>query len=203
MQILEHARRRAGLAKRTLDVFRAQGRLVRMLEDDRVARHQCRHDAVHGRQQGIVPRRDRQGDADGLAADEARVARLRRRLDGGQGLAGDLDHVARAGLEARHLGRGVSQGPAHLDRDRVRDFILGRDKAVDGFRHDAPPHLRAQGVPGPLRGLRAGQRLGDLRFAGIGATYDFTPVDRADGDEFIGHGRARKCGLNGGQMISK
>ena len=48
-----------------------QRRLRRHFEDHRVAGEQRRHDRVHRREPGIVPRRDHQHDAERLAPDEA------------------------------------------------------------------------------------------------------------------------------------
>ncbi|MNQ88595.1 hypothetical protein D3C85_1038650 [compost metagenome] len=163
-----------------------------MLEDDGIARHERGHDAVHSGQQGVVPRRDGQGYANRFPANETREARLRGHGHRRERLARDCDHVTRSRLEAGHFSRRVSQGPTHLDRDGARDLVLGRHETVDGFRYDAPPFDDAQAVPGCLGALRAGQRLRDLRFAGVSAANDLAAVDGTDGGKFLGHGGLSK-----------
>ncbi|KAG0922160.1 hypothetical protein G6F32_014790 [Rhizopus arrhizus] len=202
MQVLEHAFGRTGVAECAFDQLGAQGGLVGVLQDDGVACHQGRDDAVHGRQQRVVPRRDGQGNADGFTADEAGEARLVGHADGRQRRVGDRDHMARTRFKASDFARRVAQGASHLDRDGPRDLVLGRDETVDRRRHDAPPFAHAQRLPGGVRGLGLGQCLGDLRFAGIGAAHDLAPVDGTDGDEFLGHGGPMQA-VGRNQMISK
>src|SRR6478609_7706102 len=67
-----------------------------MLEQHRIAGHERRHDGVDGGEIGIVPGRDDEHEADGLALDHAAEARLL--VIGRYGLEAllrDRDHVAR------------------------------------------------------------------------------------------------------------
>ena len=81
VQNLHYSLGKAGLAEAGGELFRAQRRLGRMFQDHGVARHERRHDAVYGDQVWIVPRGDRQHDAERLATDEARETSLWPNID--------------------------------------------------------------------------------------------------------------------------
>jgi hypothetical protein len=63
VQRLEGTLRQARLAQALLEPLGAQRGLRRVLEDDDVARHERRHDAVHGDEVRVVPRRDGENHA--------------------------------------------------------------------------------------------------------------------------------------------
>ncbi len=63
VKILENASRQPGGTERLVEAFGCQWRLMRVLEDDRIAGEDCRHHRVDRRQQRIVPRRHHQDDA--------------------------------------------------------------------------------------------------------------------------------------------
>jgi hypothetical protein len=70
-----------------------------MLQDHRVARHEPRDDRVDCREIGIVPRRDREDDAERVALYVAHEAILRTRIEVRQRLLGYRDHIPGALLE--------------------------------------------------------------------------------------------------------
>ena len=140
----------------------AERRLVRVLEDDRVAGHQRRHDSVDGGEVGIVPGRDHEHDAERLAADEAAEARLRLRLEIGERPRRGGDHVARPLLEAAHLARRVADRAAHLPGDLGRDLVPSCDERVDEGAHQRRALLDGAPAPSGLCPAGALERAGDL-----------------------------------------
>ena len=188
---LEQAFRQAGRAQAVLEALGAQRRLRRMLQQHRVARHQRRYHAVDRDQVGIIPGRDREHDAERLAPQEAAESVLRPRVDVGERIGGDGDHVARALERAAHFAGRVVDRPAHLPGQ------LGRDLAACPPRSASQKarQIRARSAtgvqpPAPLRLARLRERRVDR---GIGCEFALAihrAVDRADG-------------LLRGQMISK
>ena len=154
VQSLEHAVRQARFAQALREALRAQRRLRGMLQDHRVAGHQCRHDAVHRDEIRIVPGGDREHDAERLAADEAREVLLRPRIDVGERVGRDRDHVARALERAAHFVRRVADRPAHLPRQLERDLVALalRTRRRSGCR------MRARSATETLRQARCAVR---------------------------------------------
>ena len=99
VQMLEHARGQPARGARLADPLGAKRGLRRVLQDHRVARHQCRHDGIHRGQIGIVPGRDDERDAERHLADESGEARLVADVDVGKRRLRHSDHVAGALLE--------------------------------------------------------------------------------------------------------
>ena len=149
----------------------AQWRLRRVLQDDRIAGHQRRHDAVHRDQVRVVPGRDREHDAERLATHEADEAGLRPRIDVGERVRGDTDHVSRALQRAAHLVRGIPQRAAHLPSQFLRDLVphatrmqrrsarvWPRDRRRARRASGAEPRARPSGCDRSARRRRAGAR---------------------------------------------
>ncbi|MCY1438862.1 hypothetical protein D9M71_550780 [compost metagenome] len=113
MQVLENARRQAGPGKGFDHALGAQRGLRGVLEQHAVARQQGRQHRVDRGEIRVIPRRDDQRQAQGLAADQPGETGLVRQPDIGQGLFGDVGHVAGALDEAANLSRRVANGPAH------------------------------------------------------------------------------------------
>ncbi len=130
-QVLEQALRQSGLIEGILETFGAKRGLGRVFEDDGIASHQRRKDAVDRGQIGIIPRGDDEDDAQGLAADEPGETRLVLGFDIGQGLRRDLDHVAGTFLKAAHFERALGDRPTHLARDLLGTLIFLDQKDVD------------------------------------------------------------------------
>jgi hypothetical protein len=86
---LEHALRQPCRAEGLRVAFGDERRLRRHLEDHAVAGEQRRHDRVHRREPGVVPRRDHQHHAVRLAPDEALEAFFLLHLQVRQRLFGD------------------------------------------------------------------------------------------------------------------
>ncbi len=141
VQSLEYAVRQARFLQRLCETLGAQRRLRRMLENDSVAGHQCRHDAVHRDEIRIVPGGDRQHDAERLAANEAREVFFRTGVDVGERCRRDRDHVTRAFERAAHFVGRVAARPAHLPRQLVRDLVALRFERVAEAVEDAV-HVR-------------------------------------------------------------
>ena len=64
VQMLEQARGQPARGARLADPLGAKRGLRRVLQNHRVARHQCRHDGIHGGQIRIVPGRDDERNAE-------------------------------------------------------------------------------------------------------------------------------------------
>ena len=127
---LEHVLPEPGLGEGGREMFRDQRRLARMLHDDGVAGEDRRQHGVERRHIGIVPGRQVEADAERLAADIPLEILLRPDIDVGEGGGRDVDHVARALLEAAHLAMAVADRPAHLPGEQFGDTVLLGDHRV-------------------------------------------------------------------------
>ena len=156
MQVLKHAGGQAGGGKRFGVSLGYQWRLLRHLEEHRVAGQQCGDDRVHRREPGIVPRRQHEDDAERLAPDETMEVPALFDLDVGKRGRRDLRHVCPALLKAAtQLERGVRDGASHLRRDLRAQLVGARDAPLNcsrtdgrslGYRHLGPPMLRLHGA---------------------------------------------------------
>jgi hypothetical protein len=178
---LKQARREPALARGLREALGAERRLMRVLEQHRIPGHQRRHDGIHGGEVGIVPRSDHEGDAEGLAPDEATEAFLRAGVQVGQRLRGERDHGARALLEAANLARGVADRPPHLPGELRRDIVALGDERVDEGRERRRALLDRVGAPLALCRHGSGDCGVDLAFAGDGALDVGGAVNRGDG----------------------
>ncbi len=125
-----------------------------MLHDDRVAGEDRGDDAVDRREEGIVPRRQVEHDAEGLAHDAPFEARRGRQDHVGQRALRDGHHVPCPGGRPPHLAAGLRDGLAHHARDALGDR-LGR--GLHRFHRslaECDPLGEGRGPPRP--GLRAG-----------------------------------------------
>lgn len=163
VQRLEYAVRQARFLERGGELLGAQRRLRRMLQDDDVACHERWHDAVHRDEIGVVPRRDRQHDAERLAADEAFEVLFRTSVDVSKHLRRDRDHVARALERAADLVRRVAARAAHLPRQLARDLLALRFEQIAEAVEDARTLGNGNRAPGALRDSRPIERAFDLR----------------------------------------
>ncbi len=148
---LEHALGQPRLAKALRETLGAERRLGGVLEHHGIAGHDRRNDAVHGDQVGIVPGRDRQDDAERLAADEAREALARSSLDVRQRFRGDVDHVACPLQRAAHLAGRKPDRPAHLPGQFQRDGVAPCLEFLAELAADRRPGGQARHAPRPLR----------------------------------------------------
>ena len=105
MQHLKDSRRQTRVREALGEALRGEGSLGGMFEQNRVARHDRRHDAVDGDQKGIVPGRDREHHAVRLAADETAQAGRLTAIDVRKGIGGGTDHVTGSLYGAAHLAR--------------------------------------------------------------------------------------------------
>jgi hypothetical protein len=180
-EVLEQALGQAGGIECLLKPLGAERRLGGVLQDDGIAGHQRRHDAIDRGQVRVVPGCDDEDNAQRFAADEAHEAGLVRRLDVGQRLACDLDHVARALFEAAHLAGALGNRPAHLARDLLRVLVLVREEDVDRLAQDLRALGNGRRLPLALRFRRCFQGGDDLRRGGVGPLDIDAVVDRCDG----------------------
>ena len=175
VQELQQAVRQAGLARRGGEPLGAERRLLRVLQEHRVARHQRRHDGVDRRQVGIVPRRDDEHDADRIAANEAREPGLGADVDIGERLRCQRDHPARTLLEAAHFARRVADRAAHLPGEFLRDRVTIGNERVDERGHQARALGERASAPVALRRDDTREGGSDLRIGGL-SPFD---IDRA------------------------
>ena len=144
---LEHAVRQTCFLQALGEALGTQRRLRRMLQDDGVARHQRRHDAVHRDEIRVVPGRDVNTTPSGSRRTKrwkfsfGPASRSRERL------RRNRDHVPRALERAAHLVRRVADRPAHLPRELLGDLVAlasncvaerGRGLRRARERHGAP-----------------------------------------------------------------
>ena len=128
VHVLEQATRDAGGVERGRPALADQWRLARRLQHHAVARDDRGHDGIHGAQERIVPRRQDEHDAEGIAADEPLNALLGVELDVGQCGGGDRHHVSRPFLEAAaNLERAVRDRAAHLPCELLGDRVRAMD----------------------------------------------------------------------------
>src|SRR5213076_1045751 len=97
---LEHAIRQAGGCESLAVALGDEGRMLRHLQDHRVAGEERRHDGVHRGEPGVVPRREDQPHAERLAPDEALEARFFFNRKISESLFGDTAHVLDALMKA-------------------------------------------------------------------------------------------------------
>ena len=152
---LEHPVGQPGLSRRPADPFCDEWRLLRVLEHDRVAGDERRHQRVDRRQPGVVPRRDDENDTEGLAPNETGEAVARIQLDVGQRLGRQVEHRSPPQQPAAHLSSSVAHRPSHLHRELLSNGI----RVLHGELHEAPDHRAAfvevdlpprfKGVAGP------------------------------------------------------
>jgi hypothetical protein len=162
MHELEHARGQARQLQAFGEVFGAQRRLRRVLEDHRVARHEGRHHAVDRDQIRVIPGRDAEHHAQGFAVHEAREALLRARVEIRERLRRNRDHVARAFQRAAHLVGRVARGAAHLPGELFGDLRATLFELVAETREDGRAFFQRHVAPHPLRVARDAQQLVDL-----------------------------------------
>ena len=94
--------------------FGAQGRLVGVLQQDRVARHQRRHDRVDRGEVGEVPGSQHQHQSQGGTLHEPAKARLFGGLHRGKRLRGHGKHAPGTGCKPGDLMGGMGNGAADL-----------------------------------------------------------------------------------------
>ena len=188
--VLEHARRAARRRRtRSLKRSRAQQRLGGVLEHDRVAGQQRRHDRVDGAQVRVVPRRHDQHRAERVAADELAEAVGRVDLDVGQPLGGDRDHVARPLLEAApDLVGAEPDRPAHLVGELDGDLVGDRPPSCCTIRSQTAARSASGVAAHPARASAAAASTASSS-AGVdgGALGEHRAVDGRH-DLLHGHG---------------
>jgi hypothetical protein len=136
---LEHAIGQPRFLCRPADPLRDQRGLLRVLEDDRVAGNQCRHQCVDGGQPRVVPRRDHEHDTERLAPNVAGEPVARLQPDVGQRFGCQVDHRPSAQKPASHLASAVAERPSHLHGE-----LLGYGVGVmHGELHEATNHRAA------------------------------------------------------------
>ncbi len=118
--------RHPGVVEELLHRERRLGALRRVLEQDRVARHQVRAGEPGHLVVGVVPRHDPEQRADGRLADDRAAAGARRdRLVGQQ--RGPLVGVVAVDVDDElDLAHGLGRGLAHLARDDGRELLRAR-----------------------------------------------------------------------------
>ena len=131
--------------------FGAQGRLVGVLQQHHIPRHQGRNYRVDGREQRVVPGGQHQYDAVGATDDSTIKARDGFRHDVGKRRLRDGEHVTRTLLEASDLARSPPRRAPHLRCDL---FGCGRttsneciDNAVTAAMRSAVGRPPANGRP--------------------------------------------------------
>jgi hypothetical protein len=178
MQELEDALRQAGGLEGLGIALGDERRLLRHLQDHRVAGEDRRHDGIHRGEPGIVPRRDDEHDADRLAADESPVFvndHIRKCA------LGDRAHVHRPLLEAAtDLVRRVGDRPAHLPRELFTDGVRTRDAPFDHSPHDRHAVRYGDVLPDFLCFCCLVQRVLDPGRRGERALDDDRAVDGTD-----------------------
>ena len=162
VQVLEHTLRQMGGGEGLGEPLGAEGCLGRVLEDNGVAGHECRHDGIHRREIRVVPRGDHEDDPQRLPADEAAKSLLGPRLHVPQRLVGRGGHIAGALLEAADLAGGVDDGPPHLPSDLRGDVVLRSHEGVDGVAEHPGPLLQRGRLPPRLLSLGRRQSPLDL-----------------------------------------
>jgi len=187
VQCLERSLRQPCLTQALFKPFCAQRCLRRVLEHDDVARHERRHDAVHGNQVRVIPRGDGEHHAEGLAAQEAMEPRLGTDVDVGEGLGRDGDHVTGAFERPAHFVRRIADRPTHLPGQFLCDVIAMRLECVAKAFEDCRALSHGYRAPDAL-GEACG-REGSLYLDGRGeGPLDVdASVDRGDG-ALGGHG---------------
>ena len=204
--VLEHTVGHSGRSEGGAHALGAQQRLGGVLEHDRVARQQRRHDRVDGAQVRVVPRGDHQHRAQRIAADELLEALGSVDRDVGEPLAGDRDHVPRPLLEAApDLVAAVPHGAAHLVRQLDRDLVGDRPPCRRPSARTSPADRRAASTATRARGVggRASTASSSSRRHG-GALGVHRTVDRRH-DLLHRHGcrlRSRAFGRSGAALES-
>ncbi len=187
MQMLEHAVRDTGGIEGCAEAFGAQRRLMRMLEDHRIAGNQGRQHGIDGGEVGIIPGRHHRDDAERNPLDPALEAGLGRGHHGGERFRGRLEHVARAFLEAAHLARRVANGAAHLPGDFGGNVGGLGDEGIDGLAQGLAACIQRQGRPGRLRRAGHFKRAIDAR-RGLERAFDVNAaVDGTNGLQCLAH----------------
>ena len=222
---VEHAVRDARLGGQLGERERDDRRLLRGLEDDRVARRQRRAELPGRHQQRVVPRHDQPDHADRLARDE-RERRRSRRPDLAVDLVDRLGEVAEVGRRAVDLALRAADRLAHVERDHQREPVavaldqVGQPQEDGAARARREPRPRAglEGAPGHrdravdvlgvagrdveqrLAGERADAREGRAR-RGVGEL----PVDERLAPEpaRVGERGGRRCGGGHAAMMTR
>ncbi len=99
---LQQASRQASFGMRPGKGLRAKRGLLGMFQQHGIPGHEGRHDGIDRRQQGIVPWRDDQHNADRITADEPPEAGLSENGDIGQAVRRQADHHPRRSSKPRH-----------------------------------------------------------------------------------------------------
>ena len=189
MHVREDARRQPRRGGGGAQALGHQRRLVRVLEQHRIAREQRRDDGVHRRQPRVVPGREHEHEAERLAVDGAPKALLRARVEGAQRRLGEPAHGRGAVGEARELPRRIARGPAHLQRQLPRRVLGAGHHGRDEGAHLALALLEGEGPPGAK--ARPARREGrvELSVRSQGALDEEGAVDGRNRALELGHER--------------
>jgi hypothetical protein len=152
-QTLRHACAIHGL----LEALTRQDGLRGCFQDHRIASNQTRHHSIDRGQKRIVPRRDRENDAERIAADVACEPGLGLRHQRGQRLLRDLDHVGHPLLEGAKLAA-VADWAAHLPRQLRYDLSIQRAHGFEEAEHGRRALLDWHARPFCLRLAGSGHR---------------------------------------------
>jgi hypothetical protein len=131
VQDLEHARWQTGRVGRFSVALGDQGRLVRMLQQHHVPCGQSRNHRVDRGEIGVVPGRDHEDEAQGIARDVPLEPALGFGRHVGESHGCYRQHVARALLEAAHLPRRLGNRAAHLPGQFLGDRLALAQQRVD------------------------------------------------------------------------
>ena len=181
---VEHAVRHARLGGQLRERERDDRRLLRGLEDDRVAGRQRRAELPGRHQDRVVPRHHQPDDADRLARDE-RERGGPGRADLAVDLVDRLGEVAEVRRRAVDLALGAADRLAHVERDHQREPVAVALDQVgepeqDGpalARRDPRPGARLEGAPGD------GHRAIDVLAVARGDVEQRLAADRAHARE--------------------
>jgi hypothetical protein len=165
VQDLQDTRRQTGFARARGEAFGTERRLRGVLEHDCIAGEQGRDHAVDGDQVRVIPRRDRQHDPERLAPHEALEVGLGPGIDVGERTRRDRDHVAGALERAAHLVRRVTDRPAHLPAELLRNRVTLRLESLAETRQQRAALRKRYRSPGTLRLARGRERRVDFERA--------------------------------------
>ncbi len=165
-EMLEHSLRQLRPVECLLKPLGDEQRRGGVLQHHRVACHDRRDDRVDGSEVGVVPWREREDHTERLARHIADEAILRARVDVGQRLLRDPDHVAGSLLEAAQLTRTIANRSPHLPRELGHDLVLHGDHRVHRGRAIGGPLGHRHALPLLLCRVGRRERCGDLLLAG-------------------------------------
>ena len=169
---------RPAFARARGEALGAERRLRGMLEHDRIAGEQGRNHAVDRDQVRIIPGRDRQHHAKRFAPHEALEVELRPRIDVGERVRGNRDHVPRTFERAAYFVGRVADRPTHLPGQFLRDRVaLFLEKFAEARQQRDAAHER-DGTPGALRLARGSKRRVDFEWTGKRSLGVDTSINR-------------------------